>query len=162
MLPGPAVPGCSFVSFYFLWAILWHSTGRTSCKFVRTDEENVQGIINLRLKDKLRALRHPRDKPQSTCLTNRIALGRATDDPTVVSKLSLCASERASVRATCAANQRFNDIVRMREATPKMEGTSFIQKQNEPHKGTRTRVGEVCSTRGGPPVLRVQGGNSIA
>ena len=35
MLPGPAVSGCCFVSFHFLWAILWphpvlHSSTRTS------------------------------------------------------------------------------------------------------------------------------------
>ena len=43
MLPGPAVPGCSLVSFHFLWAILCPQA--VLCFDPETATERAQGLL---------------------------------------------------------------------------------------------------------------------
>ena len=40
MLPGLAVPDCCFVSFHFLWAILWTHTVYLSIEVCWTSDQN--------------------------------------------------------------------------------------------------------------------------
>ena len=48
MLPGPAVPGCCFVSFHILWAILSTSTVEGSAK-VRVDGKALNNSYRCRM-----------------------------------------------------------------------------------------------------------------